>query len=326
LTIQTSKTDLRGKDFLSLADLSPGQVRGLLDRAAQLKAMQANRQPHPLLSGLSLAMLFEKASLRTRTTFMVGMSQLGGFAVDLMNEHTQIGVRESIPDIARNLERWVDALMARVYEHRTLEQLAAWADIPVINGLSDLSHPCQALADVLTIREHLGGLAGRRLAYVGDGFNVCNSLLFAGAHTGMHVRVASPLGYEPDEDMLERAQEIAEEGGGSIEIGNDPKAAVDGADVVYTDAWVSMGLEDEAAERRQVFAPFRVDSDLLAVAGPTAVFMHCLPAHRGEEVTDDVLDGPQSIVFDQAENRLHAQKALLVAIMRGDAAFDELGV
>lgn len=325
MTAHDSLTDLRGQDFLTLADLDPGQVRRLLDRAAQLKAMQADGQPHPLLAGLSLAMLFEKASLRTRTTFMVGMSQLGGFAIDLMNEHTQIGVRESIPDIARNLERWVNALMARVYAHRTLEDLALWADIPVINGLSDLAHPCQALADLLTIRELLGGLAGRRLAYVGDGFNVCNSLLFGGALTGMNVRVASPVGYEPDEDMLERAQEIAEAGGGSIEIGNDPLAAADGAEVVYTDAWVSMGMEHEAAQRREIFAPFRVDDRMMSVAGSDAVFMHCLPAHRGEEVTDAVLDGPQSVVFDQAENRLHTQKALLVAIMRGDAAFDELG-
>ncbi|MDE2869050.1 MAG: ornithine carbamoyltransferase [Chloroflexota bacterium] len=325
MTLHITTTDLRGQDFLTLADLSPGQLRCLLDRASQLKALQANGQPHPLLAGLSLAMLFEKASLRTRTTFMVGMSQLGGFAVDLMNEHTQIGVRESIPDIARNLERWVDALMARVYAHRTLEELAAWTDIPVINGLSDLTHPCQALADVLTMREHLGDLAGRRLAYVGDGFNVCNSLLFAGALAGMNVRVAAPEGYEPDEDILERAQEIADDAGGGIEIGNHPQAAVSKAEVVYTDAWVSMGLEHEAEQRREIFASFRVDDRMMALADPDAIFMHCLPAHRGEEVTDAVLDGPQSVVFDQAENRLHTQKALLVAIMRGDAAFDELG-
>jgi len=324
LITRDTATDLRGQDFLTLADLAPDQLRCLLDRAAQLKRLQARGQPHPLLAGRSLAMLFEKASLRTRTTFMVGMSQLGGFAVDLMNEHTQLGVRESIPDIARNLERWVDALMARVYEHRTLEQLAASASIPVINGLSDLAHPCQALADLLTIREHLGGLAGRRLAYVGDGFNVCNSLLFAGALAGMNVSIASPVGYEPDEDMLERAQEIAEDGGGRIEIGNNPRDAVADTEVVYTDAWVSMGLEAEAAERREIFAPFRVDDDLMNLAGADAVFMHCLPAHRGDEVTDAVLDGPRSVVFDQAENRLHTQKALLVAIMRGDRAFDEL--
>jgi len=325
LITHDTATDLRGRDFLTLTDLTPDQLRRLLDRASQLKAMQAAGQPHPLLPGLSLAMLFEKASLRTRTTFMVGMSQLGGFAIDLMNEHTQIGVRESIPDIARNLERWVDALMARVYAHRTLEELAAWADIPVINGLSDLTHPCQALADLLTMREVLGDLAGRRLTYVGDGFNVCNSLLYAGALSAMHVRVAAPVGYEPDEDILERAQEIAEAGGGSVEIGNDPQAAATDAEVVYTDAWVSMGLEHEAARRREVFAAFRVDDDLMALADRDAVFMHCLPAHRGEEVTDAVLDGPQSVVFDQAENRLHTQKALLVAIMRGDAAFDDLG-
>lgn len=325
MTHHATTTDLRGQDFLTLADLSPDQLRCLLDRASQLKALQASGQPHPLLAGLSLAMLFEKASLRTRTTFMVGMSQLGGFAVDLMNEHTQIGVRESIPDIARNLERWVDALMARVYAHRTLEELAAWAGIPVINGLSDLTHPCQALADVLTMREHLGELAGRKLAYVGDGFNVCNSLLFAGALAGMRVSVASPEGYEPDEDILERAQEIADDAGGGIEIGNHPQAAVSEAEVVYTDAWVSMGLEHEAEQRREIFAPFRVDDRMMALADRDAIFMHCLPAHRGEEVTDAVLDGPQSVVFDQAENRLHTQKALLVAIMRGDAAFDELG-
>ncbi len=315
---------MQGRDFLTLDDVSSDELHLVLDRAAQLKAAQARGTPHALLAGRSLAMLFEKASLRTRTTYAVGMAQLGGHAVDLMNEHTQIGVRESIPDIARNLERWVDALMARVYDQAMLEELARWANIPVINGLSDRAHPCQILADLLTVRERCGGFEGRRLAYVGDGFNVCNSLLLGSALAGLDICVSAPDGYEPNEDVLERAQEIAEGAGASVELDPDPRGAVRGADVVYTDAWISMGLEAEARQRREAFAPYRVTADLMRLAKPNAVFMHCLPAHRGEEVTDEVIDGAQSAVFDQAENRLHTQKALLVALIRGDGAYGEL--
>ncbi|MCY3783698.1 MAG: ornithine carbamoyltransferase [Chloroflexi bacterium] len=315
---------LQGRDLLSLADLGSGDVATILDAAARLKLAQANGVPHTLLPGRTLGMLFEKASLRTRTTFVVGMVHLGGQAVDLMAEHTQMGVRESAPDIARNLERWVDGVMARVYDQHVLEELAEHARVPVINGLSDRFHPCQVLADLLTLREHVGSLSGRTLAYVGDGFNVCHSLLLGGALTGLHVRVGTPRGYEPDPAIVEQARGLARASGASIEVVSSAEAAVRDADAVYTDSWVSMGLEDERAERLAAFGPFQVNADLMAAAQPHAVFMHCLPAHRGQEVTDDVMDGPQSVVFDQAENRLHAQKALLVLLIGGEAALEAL--
>ena len=315
---------MHGRDFLTLADLTPEELQRLLDRASLIKAAQARRQDHRLLNGYSLAMLFEKASLRTRTTFVLGMSQLGGTAIDLMSEHTQLGVRESIPDIANNLERWVDALMARVYDHSVLDVLAECANIPIINGLSDHAHPCQTLADLLTIREQFGELAGRQLTYVGDGFNVCNSLIYGAALTGMHIRVATPSGYEPDNGVVAGAQDIAREHGGSIHLSNAPNEATRNAEIVYTDAWISMGLEHEATQRRQIFEPFRVSTTMMGHAKPDAIFMHCLPAHRGDEVDNAVIDSAQSAVFVQAENRLHTQKALLVLLLRGDAAFDEL--
>ncbi len=308
---------LQGRDFLSLADLSADELQALLDFAADLKARQKRREPHRLLEGCTLAMIFEKPSLRTRATFETGMTQLGGHAIDLAREHLQMGVRESVPDVARNLERWVDAIMARVFAHSTLEELARYAHVPVINGLSDYSHPCQILSDLLTIREHKGGLAGRTLAYVGDGNNVCHSLLLGGALAGMHVRVGCPEGYEPLPSVVEQARRLAERNGACIELMHDPREAVTGADVVYTDSWVSMGQEAERELRIRVFPPYQVNARLLQYARPDAVVMHCLPAHRGEEITDDVMDGPQSIIFDQAENRLHAQKALLVALIRG---------
>jgi len=308
---------LRGRDFLNLEDLTADELQALLDFAADLKARQKRGEPHRLLEGCTLAMIFEKPSLRTRATFETGMTQLGGHAIDLAREHLQMGVRESVPDIARNLERWVDAIMARVFSHSTLEELARYARIPVINGLSDYSHPCQILSDLLTIREHKGGLAGRTLAYVGDGNNVCHSLLFGGALTGMHVRVGCPEGYEPLPSVVEHARRLAARHGACIELMHDPREAVAGADIVYTDTWVSMGQEAERELRIRVFPPYQVNARLLQYAKPDAVVMPCLPAHRGEEITDDVMDGPQSIIFDQAENRLHAQKALLVALIRG---------
>jgi len=310
-------SDLRGRDLLSLADLSPANLDELLVVATGLKRALREGRPHAVLAGRSLAMLFEKPSLRTRTTFAVGMTQLGGHAVDLGAEHTQMGVRESVPDIARNLERWVDAIMARVYQHATLVELATHAKVPVINGLSDLSHPCQVLGDLLTMREQLGSLRGRRLAYVGDGYNVCNSLICGGVLVGMHVAVATPAGYDPSPAVVTRGQALARQYGAALELHREARAAVRNADVVYTDSWVSMGLEDEAVERRRAFAAYQVDAALLAEAARGAIFMHCLPAHRGEEVTDDVLDGPQSVVFDQAENRLHVQKAVLALTMGG---------
>ena len=312
---------LKGRDLLSLADLGSADVASILDAAERLKRAQGAELPHALLPARTLGMLFEKASLRTRTTFVVGMAHLGGQAVDLMAEHTQMGVRESVPDIARNLERWVDAVMARVYDQNVLEELAEYSRVPIINGLSDRFHPCQVLADLLTLRERFGSLAGRTLAYVGDGFNVCHSLMLGGALTGMQVRIGTPPGYEPDPDIVDQARRIA---GGTIELFSSAEAAVRDADAVYTDSWVSMGLEEERAERVAAFAPFQVNATLMAGAAPDAVFMHCLPAHRGEEVTDEVMDGPQSVVFDQAENRLHVQKALLVLLIRGEAALQTL--
>ncbi len=315
---------MHGRDFLTLRDVSPSELQLLLDRAAQLKAAQAQGTQHRLLKGQSLAMLFEKASLRTRTTFVLGMTQLGGTAIDLMSEHTQIGVREPIPDIARNLERWVDGLMARVFRHTVLNELADSTSIPIINGLSELEHPCQTLADLLTIREKRGELEGCHLAYIGDGFNVCNSLLLGSALTGMHINVATPAGYEPNMDVVGSARRLAKNNGGTLELGFDPVAATKNADVVYTDAWISMGLENEAKNRREVFEGYRVDTKLMAHAKPEAIFMHCLPAHRGDEVSAEVIDGNQSVIFDQAENRLHTQKALLVMLLRGDSAFCEI--
>ena len=321
---QAASRGLQGRDLLSLADFDSADVATVLDAAARLKRAHGTEAPHALLPARTLGMLFEKASLRTRTTFVVGMVHLGGQAVDLMAEHTQMGVRESVPDIARNLERWVDAIMARVYDQTVLEELAEHARVPIINGLSDRFHPCQVLADLLTLRERFGSLAGRTLAYVGDGFNVCHSLLLGGALTGLHVRVGTPPGYEPDREIVEEARRVASGSGGSVEIVSSAEAAVRDANAVYTDSWVSMGLEEERAERLAAFAPFQVNAALMASAAPDAVFMHCLPAHRGEEVTDEVMDGPRSVVFDQAENRLHVQKALLVLLIRGEAALDVL--
>ena len=315
---------LQGRDLLSLADLTSEELGTIIDAASRLKRAHDDEVPHALLPRQTLGMLFEKASLRTRTTFAVGMAHLGGQAVDLMSEHTQLGVRESVPDIAHNLERWVDVIMARVYEHGVLDELAEHARVPVINGLSDRFHPCQALADLLTLRERFGALEKLTLAYVGDGFNVCHSLLIAGALSGMNVRVGSPHIYAPDPKIVEHAQRLASATGAGIEMMISAEAAVEGADAVYTDSWVSMGLESERPQRVAAFSAFQVNASLMARAHPRAVFMHCLPAHRGEEVTDEVMDGPQSIVFDQAENRLHAQKALLVLLVRGEAAIGAL--
>ena len=307
-------TSLRGLDLLTVADLTDRQLLNVLTLARWFKAAQRAGQPHRFMAGRSLAMIFEKASLRTRCTFEVSMTQLGGHAIDLASEHERLGVRETVPDIARNLERWVDVIMARVHGHDTVTTLAEYASIPVINGLSDLTHPCQAVGDLMTIYEHRGHLRGLQLAFVGDGFNVANSLLFAAGTLGLQLFVATPAGYEPQRDVVERARALGAQTGAEITLGNDPREAVAHADVIYTDAWVSMGQEEEVARRLQVFPPFQVNTELLAVAAPDALVMHCLPAHRGQEVTDEVLDGPQSVVFDQAENRLHAQKAILVSL------------
>ena len=310
---------LRGRDLLTLDEFAGAEIRTILDRARELKDLQRRREPHRWLGGRTLAMIFEKPSLRTRCTFETGMTQLGGHAIDLAQEHMQMGTRETVPDVARNLERWVDVIMARVFLHRTLEELAEYASVPVINGLSDLSHPCQILADLQTIEEHKGTLQGLKISYVGDGFNIAHSLLFAAGALGLELHVATPPDYEPNEEVVARARRRARDTGARVEVYHDPRAAADGADVLYTDSWISMGQESERAARLSAFPPYQVNHDLVAVGRRDVIVMHCLPAHRGEEITDDVMDGPHSVVFDQAENRLHAQKAILTLLVGGSS-------
>jgi ornithine carbamoyltransferase len=306
---------LRGRDYLSVDDLTPDELYMLLGFAQELKTRALAGDRPPLLAGKTLALIFEKPSLRTRVSFEVGMFQLGGMALYLGPQDIQLGVRESVTDAARNLERMADGIMARTFAHATVTGLAEAARCPVINGLSDLEHPCQTLADLLTMRERFPRSGGVRLAWVGDGNNVCHSLLLGTVKLGIHMAVATPRGYQPAERVVARAHEIAAATGASVTLTADPVEAVTDADVVYTDVWASMGQEAERAERQRIFRPYQLNAALLGRARPTAVVMHCLPAHRGEEITDDVLDGRQSIVYDQAENRLHAQKALLAMIM-----------
>ena len=308
---------LRGRDLVSAADLSAEEIGALFAQASALKAeyLAERRHAEPPLERRTLAMLFQKPSLRTRVTFEAGMTQLGGHAIYL-TEGVVLGGRETVGDVARNLERFVDAIMARTGPHEVVLELAARAAIPVINGLTIREHPCQALADLFTLHERFGDLRGLPLAFVGDGNNVYHSLALMGATLAMEVRLAHPAGYGPNERVVARAQELADAAGGRLVFTDDPRAAVDGAAVVYADAWTSMGQEAEAEERRDAFAPYQVNRDLLVVA-PDAVVMHCLPAHRGEEITSDVMDGPRSIIFEQSENRLHAQKALLVELLAG---------
>jgi ornithine carbamoyltransferase len=294
--------------------LTLDDLKLLFDLSERLKATPGEYAQ--VLRGKQLAMIFEKPSLRTRTTFEVGITSLGGFAVYLEHTKPRLGEREAVRDIARNLDRWVDGIVARTFAHESVLELAANASIPVINALTDLYHPCQALADYFTLHEKFESLKGLKLAFVGDGNNVCHSLMILGAKLGASVRVATPPGYEPKPEMLETARAFAAETGATIEATHDPIQAVAGAHAVYTDVWTSMGQEHAAHLRNQVFAPYRVTKELMAVAESGAVFMHCLPAHRGQEVTDEVLDSPQSVVYDQAENRLHAQKALMILLMQ----------
>jgi ornithine carbamoyltransferase len=308
------------KHFLSVADHSSKEIWQLLHLARDLKAAWQSGGNEPLLQGKALGMIFQKPSLRTRVSFEVAMLHLGGSALYLSPNEIQLGKRESVADVARVLSRYVQGIMARVFSHRDVEQLAEHGSVPVINGLSDYSHPCQAMGDILTAWEKLGELRGRKLVYVGDGNNVANSLLFAGSWVGMNVSVVSPAGYEPHPGVVALARGFAAETGSQIEIGNDPASLVRGADVIYTDVWASMGQEAEAEMRKARFAGFQVNEELVSLAGPEAVVMHCLPAHRGEEITDEVADGPASVLFDQAENRLHAQKAILVALMAPERA------
>ena len=305
------------KNFLSLADINPQETWTLLELALQLKREHAHGEARALLAGKTLAMVFQKPSLRTRISFEMAMIQAGGRAVYISPDEIKLGQRESVPDVARVLSRYVDAIMARVFTHQDILDLARWASVPVINGLSDHSHPCQGMADLLTIYEKLGTLKGVKLAYVGDGNNVLHSLLLGGANTGMHVWAATPAGYEPAQAVIQLARARATATGAEIKLLNDPKQAVAGADVIYTDTWISMGQEVDAVLRRQVFPPYQVNRDLVSDAGKQVGVMHCLPAHRGEEITDEVADGPNSWLFDQAENRLHAQKAVLVSLLGG---------
>lgn len=303
------------KHLISLADLSSQEIRHVLDTARDLKAAWKAGGNEPILAGKALAMIFEKPSLRTRTSFEMAMVHLGGHALYLSPDEIGVGKRESAADVARVLSRYVDGIEARVCAHRTIEELAAYATVPVINGLSDWAHPCQALGDALALWEHKGAIEGQRLAFIGDGNNVANSLLFLGGKLGLHVTVVSPPGYEPHPAVLRLAREAAQASGAELAITNDPVAAVERADVVYTDVWASMGQEAEAEQRKACFAPYQVNADLMSHAPPGALFMHCLPAHRGDEVTDEVADAPYSVIFDQAENRLHAQKAVLAILM-----------
>src|SRR5438105_5804401 len=306
---------VRGRDFLSICDLNPEELHRLLERAADLKTRaKAGDRPTPL-RGKVLALVFEKPSLRTRTTFEAGMFQLGGHAVYLGPHDIQMGSREIPADVARNLERWVDGIAARTFAHSTLEALAEHARIPVINALSDREHPCQALAALLTIRERLGRLEGIRVAWIGDGNNTLRSLVLGGTRLGMSIAMATPKEYRLDSETLARARAAAGASGGAVEVTDDPAAAVRDADVIYTDVWTSMGQEATADARRRVFQRYQVNAALLAGAPRHAVVTHCLPAHRGEEITGEVLDGPRSVALDEAENRLHTQKALLAEVL-----------
>ena len=305
-------------DFLSIADLSASQLGDLFDLAADLKAEPA--QYRSRLDGRTLALIFQKPSTRTRVSFDVGMGQLGGRVVGLSRQDMQLGRGETVADTARVLSRYVDGIAARIFAHEDLEEMATAASVPVINALTDDLHPCQALADYFTLREVFGELAGLELAYVGDGNNMAHSLLLGAALLGVSIRLASPVGYEVDARYLERAQELAEDHGARIVRTQDPDEAVAGCDAVYTDVWTSMGQEEEADKRLRAFEVYQVDRDLMARAKSTAIFLHCLPLHRGEEVSAEVADGPQSRILDQAENRLHVQKALLLRLLDPDGA------
>ena len=303
---------LRGRDILGIEHLTQEEILLILDVAARLKANKFDATQTQFAQGQTLAMLFEKPSLRTRVTFEAGMNQLGGHAIHLEG---RLGQRETVPDVARNLARWLDGIMARTFAHQTVVDLAEYANIPVINGLSDREHPCQAFADFQTLAERKGALPGLKLAYVGDGNNVAHSLFLLAAKVGTHFSLSCPEGYEPDRALWQTALDTAQETGAVLTLTHDPAEGVQDADAVYTDVWASMGQEEEAAARAQIFAPFQVNAALVGRAKPDALIMHCLPAHRGEEITGDVMESPHSVVFDQAENRLHAQKAVLALVL-----------
>ena len=319
LTLPKSLDVLKNQDFLSLADWQPNTIFGLLDLASELKRLKRGGTPHRWLDGKSLAMYFEKPSNRTRVSFEVGAFDLGMHPVMLRKEEINLGVRETIADTARTLSRYVDGIMIRTFAHQDVVELAEHATVPVINGLTDEHHPCQVMADLLTIQEHFqwqsADFKGKKLVYVGDGNNMAHSLLEGGALVGMDVTITCPDGYQPNEAILKRCHTIADQAGATLAVETDVIKASANADVLYTDVWASMGQESEAEARKQIFKPYQINNDLLAVAKPSAIVLHCLPAHRGDEITADVLERFAPIIFEEAENRLHAQKAVLVGLM-----------
>jgi ornithine carbamoyltransferase len=306
---------LKGRDFTRIGTWNSDELKTALDLADELKALRKQREPHELLPGRTLGMIFQKPSTRTRVSFEIGIHELGGTGLYLSVNDLQLGRGETIRDTANVLDRYLDAIMIRTFAQEDVEELAEHADVPVINGLTDYSHPCQALADLMTIRERLERLSGVRLLYLGDGNNVCISLMLGAARFGMRFVAAVPEGYDPDESAVTAAKRAAVQMGGTVELVRDPKEAAEGADVLYTDVWTSMGQEEEAERRRSDLAAYRIDDELLSRAAPDAIVLHCLPAHYGEEITEEVLYGPHSAVWDQAENRLHAQKALMALII-----------
>ena len=310
-----TQRSVTGRNLISIQDFLPEELACALELAAAMKARPSDFRG--TLAGKQIVLFFEKPSLRTRLTFEAGINSLGGVAFFVDQTQSRLGARESLSDVAHNLERWVDGVVLRTFSRETVTTIARHASIPVINALSELEHPCQAMADMLTLQEHFGDLRNVNLAYVGDGNNVAHSLMLAAASLGASIAVATPLGYEPSSDVTHAALELAASTGAAVRVLNDPIEAVAGADAVYTDVWASMGQESETAERSQIFAPYQVNQKLFSYAAEHAVFMHCLPAHRGDEVSATVIDSPRSVVFDQAENRLHVQKAILVLLLEG---------
>ena len=307
------------RHFLSLSEFTPAEINGLLDLATRLKKEWKRGGNKPILKGQSLALFFEKPSLRTRVSFEMAMHHLGGYAFYLNNSEIGLGVRESAPDVARVLSRYVQGIMARVFKHSNLEIMAQYASVPIINGLSDYDHPCQVMADLLTLREHIGDFGGKQFVFIGDGYNMANGLLFGASKIGLNITIATPEAYKPVKEVMAKAMEFAEESGAMVKWTTDPGEAFRHADVVYTDVWTSMGQEAENEIRRKAFRDYQLNAQLMKHAPARALIMHCLPAHRGEEITDEVADAPNSIVFDQAENRLHAQKAIVAWLMGGVA-------
>lgn len=312
---QVKELSLKGRDMIELDEYSTEEIQFLLDSAIEIKRKQKNGEVYQPLKGKTIGLIFEKSSTRTRVSFEAGMFQLGGHALFLSKNDIQLGRGEPISDTAQVMSRYLDGLMIRTFGHDNVVNLAKYASIPVINGLSDMAHPCQVLADLQTVLEHKGKLKGLKMAFIGDGNNMAHSLLIGGAKMGMHVAVASPKGYEADASIVKLSEEIAAQTGGKITITQDLIEAAKDADVIYTDVWASMGFEEEQAQREAAFADYQVNEELVKAAKPDYLFLHCLPAHRGEEVSEGVIDGANSFIFDQAENRLHAQKALMVALM-----------